>query len=98
MVDLTIDEMIKISHKRGNEMIEESRPKYDWIMSHMCRRSFWTNEFLKGPPTDLIMSISGHKTEKAFKRYIKADQVHKAHMIITTHIDFFNERNLLNDF
>lgn len=50
-------------------------------MSHTCRRSFCTNEFLEGTPTTLIMAISGHKTEKAFRRYIKADQVQKAHMI-----------------
>jgi len=76
-----IDEMIKITHKRGNKVIEEIRPKYAWIMSHTCRRSFCTNEFLDGTPTNLIMAISGHKTEKAFRRYIKADQVQKAHMI-----------------
>ncbi len=76
-----IDEMIKITHKRGNQIIEETRPKYNWIMSHTCRRSFCTNEFLDGTPTNLIMAISGHKTEKAFRRYIKADQVQKALMI-----------------
>ncbi len=76
-----INEMIKITHKRGNEIIEEIRPKYAWIMSHTCWRSFCTNEFLDGTPTNLIMGISGHKTEKAFRRYIKADQVQKAHMI-----------------
>jgi hypothetical protein len=76
-----IDEMIKITHKRGNKIIEETRPKYAWIMSHTCRRSFCTNEFLDGTPTNLIMAISGHKTEKAFRRYIKADQVQKAYMI-----------------
>ena len=76
-----IDEMIKITHKRGNKIIEEIRPKYAWIMSHTCRRSFCTNEFLDGTPTNLIMAISGHKTEKAFRRYIKADQVQKANMI-----------------
>lgn len=76
-----IDEQIKIIHKRGNKTIEEIRPKYAWIMSHTCRRSFCTNEFLDGTPTNLIMAISGHKTEKAFRRYIKADQVQKAHMI-----------------
>ncbi len=27
------------------------------------------------------MAISGHKTEKAFRRYIKADQLQKALMI-----------------
>ena len=76
-----IDELIKITHKRGNKIIEETRPKYNWIMSHTCRRSFCTNEFLDGTPANLIMAISGHKTEKAFRRYIKADQVQKAHMI-----------------
>ena len=76
-----IDERIKITHKRGNKIIEETRPKYAWIMSHTCRRSFCTNEFLDGTPTNLIMAISGHKTEKAFRRYIKADKVQKANMI-----------------
>jgi integrase len=76
-----IDELIKITHKRGNKIIEETRPKYEWIMSHTCRRSFCTNEFLDGTPANLIMAISGHKTEKAFRKYIKADQVQKAHMI-----------------
>ena len=76
-----IDELIKITHKRGNKITEETRPKYAWIMSHTCRRSFCTNEFLDGTPTNLIMGISGHKTEKAFRRYIKADQIQKAHMI-----------------
>ncbi len=76
-----IDELIKITHRRGNKIIEETKPKYEWIMSHTCRRSFCTNEFLDGTPAQLIMAISGHKTEKAFRRYIKADQVQKAHMI-----------------
>lgn len=76
-----IDELIKITHKRGNKIIEETRPKYEWIMSHTCRRSFCTNEFLDGTPANLIMAISGHKTEKAFRKYIKADQLQKAHMI-----------------
>jgi hypothetical protein len=76
-----IDEQIKITHKRGNKIQEEIRPKYAWIMSHTCRRSFCTNEFLDGTPSNLIMAISGHKTEKAFRRYIKADQVQKAYMI-----------------
>ncbi len=76
-----IDDQIKITHKRGNLVTEEIKPKYAWVTSHTCRRSFCTNEFLDGTPTNLIMAISGHKTEKAFRRYIKADQVQKAHMI-----------------
>ena len=49
-----INEMIKITHKHGNKTVDEIRPKYDWIMSHTCRRSFCTNEFLDGTPVQLI--------------------------------------------
>ena len=57
------------------------KPKYAWVMSHTCRRSFCTNEFFDGTPVTLIMAISGHKTEKAFRKYIKADALQKAQMI-----------------
>jgi len=76
-----ITESIKISHKRGLQMVDEIRPKYAWISSHTARRSFCTNEYLAGTPCDLIMAISGHKTEKAFRIYIKADKMKKASMI-----------------
>lgn len=76
-----IDEMIKITHRRRNDIIEEAKPKYAWVVTHTCRRSFCTNEYLAGTPCDLIMAVSGHKTEKAFKRYIKAEKIQKAHMI-----------------
>jgi hypothetical protein len=76
-----LEEKVKISYKRGNKLIEEIRPKYEWVMSHTCRRSFCTNEFLDGTPITLIMAISGHKTEKAFRKYIKADNLEKAQMI-----------------
>jgi integrase len=76
-----ISDPIKISHRKGNQIISEIRPKYAWVSSHTARRSFCTNEFLDGTPTDLIMAISGHKTEKVFRTYIKADKVQKASMI-----------------
>jgi integrase len=76
-----IDELVKITHKHGNMISEEIKPKYAWIVSHTCRRSFCTNEFLAKTPVHLIMAISGHKTEKAFRRYVKADQLQKAFMI-----------------
>jgi integrase len=66
-----ITELIKFSHKRGNKDIIEVRPKYAWVTSHTCRRSFCTNEFLAGTPVDLIMKISGHKNLRDFYRYIR---------------------------
>lgn len=45
--------------------------KWELVSSHTARRSFATNLFLNGFPTLSIMQITGHKTEKAFMRYIK---------------------------
>ncbi|WP_153800677.1 tyrosine-type recombinase/integrase, partial [Foetidibacter luteolus] len=66
-----ISEVIKFSYKKGNRDIVLNRPKYEWITSHTCRRSFCTNEFLAGTPVDLIMKISGHKSLRDFYRYIR---------------------------
>jgi hypothetical protein len=46
-------------------------PKYGWVTSHTCRRSFCTKEFLAGTPVDLIMKISGHKRLRDFYKYIR---------------------------
>ncbi len=62
---------IKHSCMKGNKEVFETKPKYAWITSHTCRRSFCTNEFLAGTPVELIMKISGHKSMKDFYRYIK---------------------------
>jgi integrase len=72
---------VKITHKKGIWLVEETKPKYAWMSSHTCRRSFCTNEYLAGTPVDLIMAVSGHKSEKCFRRYIKADGIKKALMI-----------------
>lgn len=52
--------------------------KYMLLQSHTARRSFCTNEYLNGTPTITIMAISGHKSEKSFIAYIKADSLQHA--------------------
>ena len=47
----------------------KSKEKWNFITSHVCRRSFATNHYGK-LPTPVIMAITGHKTEKMFLRYI----------------------------
>ena len=58
----------------GGKLTSESLPKYELISSHTGRRSFCTNMYKRGLPTLMIMSISGHKTEKSFLKYIKVRQ------------------------
>lgn len=66
-----LDISIKFSHKKGNKDVITVKPKYLWITSHTCRRSFCTNEFLAGTPVELIMKISGHKSLRDFYKYIR---------------------------
>jgi integrase len=66
-----IVEPVTHSYKKGNRTVVETKPKFEWVTSHTCRRSFCTNEFLAGTPVELIMKISGHKSIKAFYRYIR---------------------------
>ncbi len=49
--------------------------KIPQIKTHTCRRSYATNMFLQGKPVPLIMSVGGWKTEREFKKYIKADDL-----------------------
>lgn len=69
-----ISDEIIVTQKRGGERIDKTFKKYELIASHTCRRSFCTNEYLKGTPTIFIMKISGHKTERNFLKYIKVDE------------------------
>jgi site-specific recombinase XerD len=66
-----ITESIKFSHKKHGKEVIETKPKYEWVTSHTCRRSFCTNEFLAGTPVELIMKISGHKSVKDFYKYVR---------------------------
>lgn len=56
---------------KGGMKVTQTFAKWEVLCSHTARRSFATNEYLAGTPTLTIMAITGHKTEKAFLRYIK---------------------------
>ena len=67
----TINEKVQVSHlikgKRENNVYLKS----NLISTHTARRSFATNLYLGDFPTISIMAITGHKTERAFLKYIK---------------------------
>jgi hypothetical protein len=67
-----------IKRTEGRERKTFTKPKYKFICTHTARRSFCTNAYMAGIPPHLIMLISGHKTEKTFMLYIKADLELKA--------------------
>jgi integrase len=56
---------------KGGQTITRNFNKYQLLTTHTARRSFATNEYLQGTPSQTIMQITGHRTEKAFMKYIK---------------------------
>ncbi len=72
-----IDRMFVKTTSVYGKIVETISPKHEVISSHAARRSFCTNAYLDNISTLDIMSISGHKTEAAFLRYIKvSDEEH----------------------
>lgn len=63
--------------------LEKKYIKHELISSHTARRSFCTNAYKDNIPTLAIMAISGHKTEQAFLKYIKADGQEHAEKVLS---------------
>ncbi len=66
----------------GNQKTEITKSKHLFVSSHTCRRTFCTNQFLKGMPPLLIRKISGHKDETSFLKYIKIDEEEAAQKML----------------
>ena len=78
----------------GRLATEPTLELYKCISSHTARRSFCTNLYLDGFPTIDIMKVSGHRTEKAFMKYIRVSK-HDTAMRMSQHIKNNWNRKLL---
>jgi integrase len=66
-----INNKIEVNQTFGRVKSTEVIKKYEMATSHTGRRTFCTNLFLAGMPSEAIMIFSGHKTVKSFMRYLK---------------------------
>ena len=71
------------SYKKTNGGVTThvQHPKWERLSTHTARRTFATNELKNGTPISLIMSATGHLTEKAFWKYIRATPEEKANLL-----------------
>ena len=74
----------------GGKLVTEKFEKWEHVSSHTGRRSFCTNMYKRGLPTLMIMSISGHTTEKSFLKYIKVKQEEHAAMMANKWKEIYN--------
>lgn len=65
---------------RAGKVQTMSGKKYEFISSHSARRTFATNAYKRKIPILLIMSITGHRTETEFLKYIKITDEERAQL------------------
>lgn len=84
-----IDEMILGRIQEGKRGIKKLRPKYQYMSTHIGRKSFASNHYGK-IPTPIIMRVTGHSKESTFLTYInQSDDSH-----IATFLDYYKTKEL----
>lgn len=78
---------------KGGVVRTSINKKYELLVTHTARRSFATNLYKSGFPSIAIMKITGHRTEKAFLRYIKITPNENASMLKQHTQHLFKEEN-----
>ena len=76
-----INAMETMTRTVGGKLVTEKFEKWEHVTSHTGRRSFATNMYKNGLPSLMIMSVTGHKTEKSFLKYIKIKPDEHAEMM-----------------
>lgn len=74
-IELT-QEMI-LTRYIGAREISQSFRKCDLITSHAGRKTFITNSLILRIPERVVRSISNHKDEKSFRKYVNISEIHK---------------------
>lgn len=72
-----INESIEIVRFKGTNREAKVYPKYELIGVHTGRKTFVTLSLEKGMTAEEVMSISGHKDYKSFKRYVNITEQRK---------------------
>jgi len=74
-----INEIVKanLRQTKNNRYSVVEVPKYKAVSSHIGRRSYATNYYGK-MSTELLMSATGHKSERQFLAYVKLAQIDRA--------------------
>jgi site-specific recombinase XerD len=77
----SIDDIVHLEKFSGSKKIEICKAKHDLISSHAARRTFVTLALEKGIRAEIVMAMTGHKSYRTFKKYIKVtDNIMKVEM------------------
>ena len=88
-----ITERCIVTEDRRATVTNTSVCKYELIGTHTGRRSFISNMLLRGYDSHIIMKVTGHKTESAFKKYAKISSEDAANLMLETEANKVNQVN-----
>jgi hypothetical protein len=77
-----IVENVTLKKKSGNEIIESTKPKFEWIHWKTARRTYITNHLLNGKMTELVSNAVGHKKPTTTAKYQQAKPALMVDMLI----------------
>jgi integrase len=66
-----LNEVIHVEKFRGVEKIDIKKEKWEMITCHTARRTFVTLALEKGIRAEIVMAMTGHKSYRTFKKYIR---------------------------
>lgn len=76
-----------VTEDRGGKVTNSIKQRWELIGTHTARRSYISNMLKRGYDSHLLMKITGHTTEEAFKRYVKVSSGDVASLILKTEAD-----------
>lgn len=76
-----------VTEDRGGSVTNTTKQRWELIGTHTARRSYISNMLKRGYDSHLLMKITGHTTEEAFKRYVKVSSKDAASVILKTEAD-----------
>ena len=73
-----INQVITNTYYKGNQRIDETKPKYDWLVTHSGRKTFICTLLSKGVAPQMVMKFTGHNSYDSMKPYIDITEQAKA--------------------
>lgn len=73
-----IDEPVRIARYQGAKRIDDRGPKWQFLSTHVARRTFVTISLERGMRPEVVMSFTGHRSFKTMKKYIALTENNRA--------------------
>lgn len=73
-----INQLITNTYYKGNQRIDETKPKYEWLSTHSGRKTFICTLLSKGVAPQMVMKFTGHNSYDSMKPYIDVTEQAKA--------------------